>query len=97
MSEKLRIKEAVQIALKTGKAKTKLEISGKIFTYCSQDSARIRLNKYENGNSLRIDRETVERICRVTGVTPNFIFGWPESELSNLNIGNDENESSQSS
>ena len=76
MQKTLKVKEAVEHGKKIGLFKTRKELSKNIFTDCSPDSARVRLNKFENGSSLRIDRATVERICDNTGVTPNFLFGW---------------------
>jgi hypothetical protein len=78
---KLRLTEAMAHAtLQTGKQMTRRDLAGILWPRGSDRSRPINLSKLMKGDTKRVDIEAVTRICKATGVDPNFLFGWEHTE-----------------
>lgn len=75
MENRIRLREAVQIAKDSGNKIRKGVLAMKIFPGTSQESASVRLNNYVLGKSTAMNPETVRRVCGELNCDANFLFG----------------------
>ena len=78
MENRIRVKEAVIKARKQGITTSKQEIANSVFPSKNSHSSIVRLNNYERGDSVKIDRIQIVALCRELETSPNFLFGWED-------------------
>lgn len=77
----LRLKEAISMHhAKTGNRLTYQDIGKQLWPETDVETAGIRFSYLCTGRTKRITQDDVLKICELTGVTPNFIFGYEESK-----------------
>ena len=75
MRNRILIKEAVTKARKQGITISKGELANRCFPSKSSHSSIVRLNNYERGDSVKIDRIQIVALCRELDTTADQLFG----------------------
>ena len=75
---RLRISEALKAySDRTGERMTQNDLAAKIYPDASPQSRAINLSRLSTGKAKTVNLETIKIICNLTGVSPNFLFGYP--------------------
>lgn len=72
---KLKIKEAITFAKQNGNKVTRTQIALAIFPEKTERQAKESLYRIESGKSKSKYPEIVDKVCELTGVDANFLFG----------------------
>ena len=83
MTNRIRIREAVELARARGEKIKKNELARKIFPGTTDKSATVCLNNYERGQTTKMDCVQVTAISEALGCDANLLFGTPP--MSNIN------------
>jgi len=83
MTNKIRIRAAVELAKSRGEKIKKNELARKVFPGTTDKSATVCLNNYELGKSTKMDRLQIVAISEALGCDANLLFGTPP--MSNIN------------
>lgn len=77
---KLRIDEALAYAKRNGKNILKKEIASELWEGSEATSAYINFNRLCSGKTQKVSISVINKICKITGVSPNFLFGYDEKQ-----------------
>jgi len=75
MENRIKLREAIAQCQVNGRMINKGELADKLFPSKSHDSSSVIFYKYLRGASVKIDRVTIDRICKELDTTPNKLFG----------------------